>query len=182
MRLFKLISVSLVLSFAISGCTMKQETERKYEKQSDNLLETYNNRQNDSMLSELNKRQIIQKESYVNVDSKKSVNHLLQSLSEIDGNWYHLEGVDIFAPTIKNYKEIKSFKDLNNFIQSTTNKVLVVENDAVIAEKYKTLLKIIPNSSEHEYIKIDENSGLISVSASPDKMKLFEESLNKMNR
>lgn len=182
MNAFKLISISLVVSFAISGCTMKQEAERKYDKQSDSLLETYDNRQNDSMLSELNKRQVIQKETYVNVDSKKSVNNLLQALSEIDGNWYHLEGVDISAPSIKNYKEIKSFKDLNNFMQSTTNKVLVVENDVVTNEKFKTLSKIIPTSTEYEYIKIDENSGQISVSASPDKMRLIEESLARMNK
>lgn len=182
MNTLRLISISLIVSFSISGCTMKQETERKYDKQSDSLLETYDNRQNDSMLSELNKRQVMQKEAYVNVDSKKTVNHLLQALSEIDGNWYHLEGVDISAPSIKNYKEIKTFRDLNNFMQSTTNKVLVVENDVVTTEKYKTLAKIIPNTTEYEYIKIDENSGQISVSATPDKMKLIEDSLARMNK
>ena len=152
---FKNISLSLVIASLFVGCTMKQEADNKFNKQAEVNLDNYDKK--DYLINELRTRENIQGIGYVNVDTKKTVETLLGNLSLIDGKFYHLKGLDIVVPAIKGYKNIKSFKDLDTYIQSTTNKALLIEENKYLLNSVKTVRVVDKNSIANNFENLKIN-------------------------
>lgn len=151
----KNIAISIFISTLLVGCTMKQEAESNFKKQADINLDTYDKK--DYLITELKNRENIQSAEYVNVDTKKSVETLLQNLSAIDGKFYYLEGLDMIVPSIKGFKNIKTFQDLDNFIQSTTNKALVIDTNKYLVNSIKSVRIVDKNSLQNNFENIKIN-------------------------
>ena len=146
---------TIIISSLFVGCTMKEEAERKFNKQADINMDEYNNK--NYLIEKMRSKEIITKSDFVNVDSKKSVDTLLNNLSQIDGRFYHLEGLDMLVPSIKNYTHIKSFKDLDNYVQSTTNKALVIESNKFLANGIKSVRIVDKNSLKNNFEDVKIN-------------------------
>ncbi|WP_152632632.1 hypothetical protein [Aliarcobacter butzleri] len=144
-------SVSLLLV----GCTMKEEADRKFNKQADINIQDYEEK--NYLIEKMRSKEIIGKNQYVNVDTKKSVETLLSNLSLIDGKFYHLQGLDIQVPSVKGYPNIKSFQDLNTYIQQTTNKALVIDSNKYLANGIKTVRIVDKNSLQNNFDDIKIN-------------------------
>lgn len=151
----KNIIKTIIVSSLLVGCTMKEEAENKFNKQASINLEDYDKK--NYLITELKNREFIQQAGYVNVDTKKSVETLLQNLNIIDGKFYHLEGLDMMIPSMKGYTNIKTFKDLDNYVQSTTNKALIIDSNKYLANTIKTVRIVDKNSLQNNFENIKIN-------------------------
>lgn len=151
----KNVLLSLAVATLLSACSMKKETDKKFDEQSANMINRYD--EGNTLLKDVKDREIINKMSYVNVDTKKTVDALLKNLSQIDGRFYHLEGMDMIIPSVRNYNKINDFQSLNNYIQSTTNKALVIESNKYLANGIKSVRLIDKNSIKNNFDEVKIN-------------------------
>lgn len=153
--MFKTIAIGIVVSSLLVGCTMKQEADRKFNKQADINIEDYESK--NYLVEKMKSKEVIGKNEYVNVDTKKSVDTLLKNLSQIDGKFYHLQGLDMQIPSVKGYPNIKTFQELDTYIQATTNKALVIESNKYLANSIKTVRIVDKNSLKNNLDDIKIN-------------------------
>lgn len=151
----KNIFKSILISSLLVGCSMKDEAESKFQKQADINLEDYDKK--DYLINQLRTRENIQKQKHVNVDTKKTVDTLLQNLSVIDDKFYHLVGIDMIIPSVNGYSNVKTFKDLDTYVQSTTNKALVIDSNKYLANSIKTVRIVDKNSLQNNFENIKIN-------------------------
>lgn len=145
----RFITKGIIISSLLTGCTMKDEADRKFNKQADINLEDYENK--NYLIEKMKDKEVIGKNGYVNVDTKKSVDTLLKNLSQIDGKFYHLQSLDMEIPSVKGYPNIKTFQDLDTYIQATTNKALVIDSNKYLANGIKTVRIVDKNSLKNNF-------------------------------
>lgn len=151
----RFITKGIIISSLLTGCTMKDEADRKFNKQADINLEDYENK--NYLIEKMKDKEVIGKNGYVNVDTKKSVDTLLKNLSQIDGKFYHLQSLDMEIPSVKGYPNIKTFQDLDTYIQATTNKALVIDSNKYLANGIKTVRIVDKNSLKNNFDDIKIN-------------------------
>lgn len=99
------------------------------------------------------------KKSYISIMEDKSLNDVLKELELLDNNIYYLKSTDIAIP--KSRIQIKSFDDLNGYLNAVLDKEIVVQKSGPIH-----LIEVL-NKSEAKKKAVDytkfELSGEISV-------------------
>ncbi len=121
----KIVFSGLVISLLFNGCATSN--------QKANNSHPVNHNTN------IKKMQNSNADKYVNVEIQRPVSELLKNLGDIDGKFYHLEGNDTLIPAVKDFTTIKSFNDLDGFIQTTTGKTLLITKNKYVKNGVKSV-------------------------------------------
>ena len=168
MREFKsLIAISSVAIVLFSGCSPKSFHEDMIEN-TKKSLDKKDYRGIQKSYSDTLVNQVDGKKEYISVIDDKSLSDILKELEALDGNIYFLKSSDILIP--KSRIKISSLEDLNNYLNATLDKSLVIEqnNQMVLvkllssSERKKRSIKSIPFNLDGQ-ISVEELIRLITL-------------------
>lgn len=94
------------------------------------------------------------KQEFVSIESPKSLSSVLRELEKVDGAYYDMEDVreDFILPTSR--WQVKSFQDLNEYLQQRAQKKLIVTANMFVLDKPKIITVVDLAKDKYDFAKL----------------------------